>query len=322
MAQWISSAFQKVSIAAGVSSAKPENSAAAGGIAASAFTDDPCLTCDNPCDNGHLQPPDSLAAKIDQTEPLKGTVKPYQRHLLVCAGTGQDWPERLEEIPDRDSFAIRLQEAVSASSKQVRARTILTACDRNPCDDSLFAGLEAGPGPMADGTENLEHVHVTEIISFPDFVVLQGLSADDAVEVVKGLITEGAPAKTLQSGKELQKRSIKGKTLILVCTHKKRDKRCGVIGPMLVDEVQQVVEEMKLQDKVYCYGVSHFGGHKFAGNLIIYSELFPYGLWYGRVKTCHIEQVIKKTVLEGQVFSELFRGYGNPPTISQPVTSW
>jgi hypothetical protein len=60
---------------------------------------------------------------------------------------------------------------------------------------------------------------------------------------------------------------------VFICTHLKRDKRCGVIGPMLMDEFQRVLEEKGLdQGKVLVMGGSHWGGHKFAGNVIVSRE--------------------------------------------------
>jgi len=51
---------------------------------------------------------------------------------------------------------------------------------------------------------------------------------------------------------------------------------------------------------------SHIGGHKFAGNIIIY---FPNGtgVWYGRVSS-HEVGAVTKTVTEGRIYPTLLRG--------------
>lgn len=66
--------------------------------------------------------------------------------------------------------------------------------------------------------------------------------------------------------------------------------------------------------------ISHIGGHKFAGNVIIYvppgattagGEPHPLagcGTWYGRVEPRHVEGIVEATVLQGRVIRELFRG--------------
>ncbi len=68
--------------------------------------------------------------------------------------------------------------------------------------------------------------------------------------------------------------------------------------------------------------ISHIGGHKWAGNVIIYippswrfnpshteeESLAGCGIWYGRVEPKHVEGIIKETVLGGRVIHDLFRG--------------
>ncbi|KIX99341.1 uncharacterized protein Z520_04917 [Fonsecaea multimorphosa CBS 102226] len=85
--------------------------------------------------------------------------------------------------------------------------------------------------------------------------------------------------------------------------------------------------------------ISHVGGHKWAGNVIVYipptfttrSDHHPpppssdnmsqrasgvppphplagMGIWYGRVEPRHVEGIIEQTVVQGKVIEELFRG--------------
>ena len=53
-------------------------------------------------------------------------------------------------------------------------------------------------------------------------------------------------------------------------------------------------------------GCSHIGGHKFAGNLIVYNAAG--GHWYGRVKPCHAEAIVDTHIVQGQIIKELWRG--------------
>jgi (2Fe-2S) ferredoxin len=53
-------------------------------------------------------------------------------------------------------------------------------------------------------------------------------------------------------------------------------------------------------------GCSHVGGHKFAGNLIVYGPLG--GHWYGRVKPCHAAAIVDTHIVQGRVIKELWRG--------------
>jgi len=59
--------------------------------------------------------------------------------------------------------------------------------------------------------------------------------------------------------------------------------------------------------KVGLFKISHIGGHRYAGNCIIY---FPSGssVWYGRVTPKDVAAIVQQTVMEGKVIPELLRG--------------
>lgn len=141
--------------------------------------------------------------------------------------------------------------------------------------------------------------------------------------------------------------------LVLICGHGGRDVRCGTMGPVLRTEFEEKLEmegfhvakeavqigsldgeEMErieegssssggggLEKKVARVGlISHVGGHKFAGNVIIYvppgftneegekHALAGCGVWYGRVEPKHVEGLVRETVMEGRVVEDKFRG--------------
>jgi len=121
--------------------------------------------------------------------------------------------------------------------------------------------------------------------------------------------------------------------VVLICGHNARDSRCGILGPLLQKEFEEKLGKtpFKLKetwinslndDSMKQTGVgstvaqiSHIGGHKFAGNIIIYippnlknHPLAGKGIWYGRVEPKHVEGIVKKTIEEGTVIEELFRG--------------
>lgn len=134
--------------------------------------------------------------------------------------------------------------------------------------------------------------------------------------------------------------------MVLICGHGGRDGRCGTLGPVIQEEFkktlpregvellqgpvaisQQNDENTRLLEGVISQKltartglISHIGGHKFAGNIIIYipkkaktaaGEAHPLsgcGIWYGRVEPRHVEGIVTRTVLGGEVFEDLFRG--------------
>jgi hypothetical protein len=133
--------------------------------------------------------------------------------------------------------------------------------------------------------------------------------------------------------------------MVLICGHGSRDMRCGVMGPVLRDEFEtqlprQGVEVLRgpvkidLEDDARAITgtierpaltarvglISHIGGHKFAGNVIIYlpltmkaadgtsHPLAGHGIWYGRVEPKHVQGVIHETIVKGAVITNMFRG--------------
>ena len=131
--------------------------------------------------------------------------------------------------------------------------------------------------------------------------------------------------------------------MVLICGHGGRDQRCGIYGPVLrtefeeqlpklgvdvlsgpvqvdseVAEIAGTVAKPKYTSRVGL--ISHIGGHKFAGNVIVYlpptmkttegatHPLAGHGVWYGRVEPRHVQGIIQETVLKGNVIAELFRG--------------
>ena len=136
--------------------------------------------------------------------------------------------------------------------------------------------------------------------------------------------------------------------LVLICGHGGRDMRCGLMGTVLRDEFAQRLPEQGIEvlsgpvdvrapgaasatasiagppsgrPRTSRIGlISHIGGHKFAGNIIIYlppsmkagdgsaHPLAGHGVWYGRVEPCHVQGIVSETVLKGNVISDMFRG--------------
>ncbi|QRW20866.1 sucrase/ferredoxin-like domain-containing protein [Rhizoctonia solani] len=70
---------------------------------------------------------------------------------------------------------------------------------------------------------------------------------------------------------------------IYVCTHGARDCRCGDIG----GEIAYALRAMKRPD-VRVFDIGHVGGHKWAGNVIV----FPSGDWYGNLRPEDLPQLV------------------------------
>ncbi|CAN9366228.1 unnamed protein product [Alternaria alternata] len=103
------------------------------------------------------------------------------------------------------------------------------------------------------------------------------------------------------------------KPTVLICGHGGRDQRCGILGPLLQSSFRSEFKRRRIDADVGL--ISHIGGHKYAGNVIIYlppsiedNALKGSGIWYGRIGPENVEGVVEETVVKGRVITELLRG--------------
>ncbi|MQM17949.1 hypothetical protein Taro_050930 [Colocasia esculenta] len=97
---------------------------------------------------------------------------------------------------------------------------------------------------------------------------------------------------------------------VFVCSHGSRDKRCGVCGPTLIKRFKEEIEERCLQGQVTVSACSHIGGHKYAGNVIIFRPTVDgvTGHWYGYVSPDDVPLLLDQHIGKGEVVTHLWRG--------------
>ena len=82
---------------------------------------------------------------------------------------------------------------------------------------------------------------------------------------VRSVVVDGDDA-------DAESTSVASHAHVFVCTHASRDARCGVCGPALVDAFRaSVAADPALRDRVEVRGCSHVGGHKYAGNVLVFA---------------------------------------------------
>lgn len=118
----------------------------------------------------------------------------------------------------------------------------------------------AKAAPQAIGT--------CDLLVFPACLRIARVPLEQAGAVAAAALVRNAAA-TLADGQE----RLTGPTF-LVCCHRSRDARCGALGPPLVAALSALGAEVYLS--------SHVGGHKWAGNVIVYGIDHPaHGHWFG-----------------------------------------
>lgn len=106
--------------------------------------------------------------------------------------------------------------------------------------------------------------------------------------------------------------------LILLCSHRTRDARCGQSAPLLRKEFERQLRTLGLYRDLHderpggvgIYFINHVGGHKFSANVMVYRRAVKEDgtmgeasqcIWLARVRPEDCEPIVKFTVLQGKV---------------------
>jgi hypothetical protein len=151
-----------------------------------------------------------------------------------------------------------------------------------------------------DGTETSNG----DVLIFPDMIRYRRLTHFDVETFVEEVLVKDG--EWLPGNPELLKGSY-----VFVCSHGSRDRRCGVCGPSLVSRFREELEFHGLQGKVSISPCSHIGGHKYAGNVIIYRSNINRevtGHWYGYVTPEDVPILLEQHINKGEIVDRLWRG--------------
>ncbi|CAI2166900.1 12158_t:CDS:2 [Funneliformis geosporum] len=234
-------------------------------------SENPCFSCQSPC-SIHPSYPSNL--NINRVANLHDTVQPHIRHVIISTGKS-DW----NKIIELDSGNLSAE-----FDRQNSTLSFLTFLS--------FWG--------------------NDVLIFPDNLIVRNVTTGKAKEFYDRFLSNKKldDKETLKTGFAVE--NISYKSVILICGHKTRDIRCGIAGPILKNEFEKVLKEKRMDlvstgnKGVPVYLSSHVGGHQFAGNVIVYRD--GHGIWYGRVTPCHVPMIIEKTIIEGKIIKDLYRG--------------
>lgn len=193
------------------------------------FSESPCTTCDDPC-HTHENMPATMVKKIDQSN-LYQTFKPYTQHILIPGGSHDTWDHDVLEF--QDSYCSKGQEYMSKSSN---GRIIITAYET--------------------GTPQ---VTIKETLVQPVYLLPQGLKFPRINQQKFELMANWLATGGQHSDAPIDSIPIEYSTIILVCAHQKRDKKCGIAGPLLIKEFQSQIEAKEISS-ILVLPVSHIGG--------------------------------------------------------------
>ncbi|KAL7922403.1 Sucraseferredoxin-like protein [Trichoderma austrokoningii] len=294
--------------------------------------------------------PDGL--EIDHQNPLNGVMAGYAEHVVACTGQ-DDWLSKIEDENSGDNLAADLKELFGRGGKYTDPFHHISVI--NSSFPSSVPPRREIQSTSAYLLPSFKYVPFLPRVSFDSvkalakgFLLPEKLhSAHDGLSLVhRDRLTRKEAFQGLLPGvQDVQD------VLVLICGHGGRDLRCGMMGPVLRTEFEEKLamagfhvakeavqigsldgEDTKRiegssssssnpEQKVARVGlISHIGGHKFAGNVIIYvppgftngegakHALAGCGVWYGRVEPKHVEGLVRETVMGGRVVEDQFRG--------------
>ncbi|PPQ77723.1 hypothetical protein CVT25_011158 [Psilocybe cyanescens] len=311
---------------------------------------------------------------IDMDTQMLGSVKPYHRQIVISTGKS-DWERDITD--DKHSLAAAIGEVTSGLSPKSPKSPVSPKPASSPLTkgvrpvNGLFDTSDSTRTSVLNGSHRTvchEDAHESVLV-FPDFKVVTEVprSVQGALELWESAVDPSIG----RDGSYLEKSILKTWVLpyscvILLCSHKKRDNRCGIAAPKLEHgenfytisldllsytllsaafiksleahgwdadtqlEHPQLTMGLPLEDlnvspeerdenveaqlkqsldskRALILKVSHIGGHKYAGNAIIYTPSGS-GVWYGRVTPHDVDSIVTNTIINGLILPPLLRG--------------
>lgn len=263
---------------------------------------------------------------------MDGSAARSEKHVVISTGKS-DWTSKIEQDEDGANLAHKMKSMMGLQRPFHRPDfvTAVTNADFEPNAPFRSAG---------GGGDDRTSAYV-----FPDFREVRDVRRSRYGDLVPFMRYVTADQSGSAAHQSLNTRAVH-EAVILICGHYSRDARCGIMGPALKRQFERVLPECgydlytpERSKKGEAEGgdqrfkarvglVSHIGGHKFAGNVIIYlppgwgrvgvygeeqlveevSPLAGKGIWYGRVEPKHVQGIVESTMRMGFVIEDLLRG--------------
>lgn len=273
---------------------------------------------------------------------------PYAEQVLICTGK-KDWESRIEDENSGDNLAADIKELLGRGG--LYADPYHNVSVTNSSFPSSIPGRSEVINTSAYLLPSFKYVPFLPRVSFDSVqAFVKGYVLPTKLNPLHNGLSPIHRDRLLR--KDEYKSVLYGvqdvnDILVLICGHGGRDARCGIFGPVLSTEFEKVLEKQDItveRNAIEVRGpgeskrlslegvpiersisarvglISHIGGHKFAGNVILYlppglrtahSKAHPLagcGIWYGRVEPKHVEGIVKETIINGKVIEEFFRG--------------
>ncbi|KAI0878722.1 Sucrase/ferredoxin-like-domain-containing protein [Hypoxylon argillaceum] len=230
--------------------------------------------CTHDCESCHVSYPRGF--KVEKDDLLYGHVKGWSTHVVVATGKS-DWVRDVED--EKGS----VMEAFGEATKPSNGRLMLSASN--------------SPTP----SHTSDYSEPTTAILLPAFTVIENITPAAVPLLISEYINHAPTTKSplepvtlprslplpgLPDAQQLLARPSPHRALILLCSHKTRDARCGQSAPILRKELERHLRPLglfrDLDDErpggVGVYFINHVGGHKYSANMMVYRRPDAFGV--------------------------------------------
>ncbi|RAH85775.1 sucrase/ferredoxin-like family protein [Aspergillus japonicus CBS 114.51] len=204
---------------------------------------------------------------VDQEDNMYGNISEWATHVLVATGK-TDWVRDVADEPGSVMEAIEKGGLVPSNGK------LKLSASNMPVPDE-YHYHEPGQQP-------------TTVLLLPSFTIIDHVTPALAPDLIEHFVSRGPTTTTPLASQPtpsdiseltpLRARPCPHSAIILLCSHRTRDARCGQSAPLLRKEFERHLRHLNLyrdlDDErpggVGIYFINHVGGHKYAANVIIY----------------------------------------------------
>lgn len=257
-------------------------------------------SCSDQCDDCIGKFPKSI--KVEEEANLWNSTNPYGLHIVVATGK-TDWPH--------DATGVSKTLAHSVAKYASKYETTF-----NFGVDSSKIKVNVGSVSSKQFESNEDYINGTvgDVLLLPFFIWIKNLNMNDVEQVLNSVIANLIDAraqsiKPILNYQEFPNIKIEideNDSHIFLCSHKTRDKRCGLTAPIMKKEMDIYLRDLGKYrdfDDVRPGGVSvsfinHIGGHKYAANVLIYLKNGK-NIWLANCKPNNVKPIIDECILNG-----------------------
>lgn len=266
--------------------------------------------CSQECDACTSRFPSSVA--IETKDPLWNSTKPYGLHVVVPTNKC-DWIHDATDVPGQMPYAVQ-QWASSAKFTELGE----TSTIKVTVSSLSSLKLENDPDYMLG-----KH---GDVLLLPFFVWVKGVTVDNVDKVLDKVVPdlcrfrdeklEQLPTTSFPAYPDVSVEVDAHLSYVFMCSHKTRDKRCGITAPIMKKEMDIHLRDLGLYRDVgddrpggvrVAY-INHIGGHKYAANVIIYLKRSGKNIWLARCKPNNVVPIIDECIVgDGKVWPDKVR---------------